>query len=151
MSLPVDYVDIRFSVHATEDSEKVEKALRILYPEETYASVHLSLKEKVLKGHYGNPIIIVRTKIKNRKIIEALIENLSALLTEVDKQTISQESQSLIEEDSLYIRFDKQFAFRGNLRLSNPDPIHLRIKFRRADDGTKQNIIEISKKLGLML
>jgi RNA binding exosome subunit len=135
-------------VHATEDPDKVKKALTILYPEETY---DLPFNEKMLKGHYGNPIIIIRSRIKRKKLIEAFLENLSALLTELDKQNITQGSNSSTEEDSLYLRFDKQSAFKGKLKLSNPDPIHVRIKFRRASDGTKQNIVEISKKLGLML
>jgi len=148
LSFPIASLDIRFSVHATEDPDKVKKALSILYPEETY---EMAFKEKVLKGHYGNPIIIFRTRIKNEKMIETFIENISALLPELDKRTITQESNSFTEEDNLYLRFDKQSAFKGNLKLSNPDPIHLRIKFRRASDSTKQNVVKISKKLGLMI
>ena len=57
---------IRFLVHATEDPEKVEKAIFNLLPSDNIDEIQL--KQSPLKGHYGNPITLYETKIKDDKI-----------------------------------------------------------------------------------
>jgi RNA binding exosome subunit len=47
----------------------------------------------------------------------------------------------------MYLRFDKQSAFLGSLKLTQNDPIHLKIHFK---NKTAQEIMEISKQNGLL-
>ncbi len=143
LKLPIAYVDIRFSVHATEDPEKVEKAVNNLFPADRTEEV--KFKKDVLKGHYGNPIILFETRIKDKEVIKAFVEKLFARLSEQDKETILRESSRFIEKSNLYLRLDKQAAFEDEFKLRTEDPIHLRIHF------TKKNIVEICQELGLIL
>lgn len=142
LELPIAYIDIRFSVHATEDPEKVKKAVYNLFPVNRIEE--LIFKKDILKGHYGNPIILFETRIKDREIIEAFVEKLSIRLGELDKETMLRESDLFVEKSNLYLRFDKQDAFRDELKLCKADPIHIRIHFR------KKGIVEICRELGLM-
>lgn len=141
MKYPIDYVDIRVSAHATEDLERVERAVYNLFPagriEET------ELKRDVIKGHYGNPITLLETRMKDGEMIKAFVNRLTTGLSELDKEAVLREANLHIEKTSLYLRLDKQAAFEGELRLHKADPIHIRIHFR------KRNVIEICRELGL--
>ena len=61
MSLPISFIEIRVFSHATENVEKVLKALRQMVTEEVLAEE--DLVHDNLKGHYGNPIILIKTRI----------------------------------------------------------------------------------------
>ena len=148
MSLPVSNLEIRYLVHATEDPSKVKKAASILFPDDA-PDAHF--QEKVLKGHYGNAIILVRAQVEDKKTVQAIVEKLATDLSEIDKRTITEESNLYIDDDSLYLRLDKQAAFTGTLRLQKTDPIRLRIKFQRAPSKQNQaNILTNARELGLV-
>lgn len=142
LKLPIAYVDIRFSVHATEDPEKVEKAVFNLLPANCIEEA--AFKKDALKGHYGNPIILFETRVKDEQMIKAFVEKLATRLGELDKETISRESNLFVEKSNLYLRFDKQAAFEDKFQLRKADPIYIRIHFR------KRSVIEICREIGLM-
>jgi len=142
VKFPIAYIDIRFSVHATEDPEKVKKAVYNLFPANCIEEV--TFKKDALKGHYGNPIILFETRIKDGEMIKAFVEKLANSLNELDKETILREANIFVEKSNLYLRFDKQAAFEDEFTLHKADPIHIRIHFRKRD------IIEICQELGLM-
>lgn len=145
MKLPIAYIDIRFSVHATEDSEKVKKAVHNLFPANRIEEV--TFKKDALKGYYGNPIILFETRVKDGEIIKAFVEKLATCLSELDKETMLRESDMFVEKSNLYLRLDKQAAFEDEFKLHKADPIHIRIHFRKKK---KKSIIEICRELGLM-
>ncbi len=142
MEYPVSYIDLRFSIHATEDSERVLKAVRSLFPDDSMNKVHF--KETVSKGHYNNPITIYETRIKDTETVEAFVRQLSANLSASDKEVIFRDSNLYVERTNLYMRLDKQAAFEGVIKLRRDDPIYLRLHFQRRD------IVETCQKLGLL-
>lgn len=142
LKLPVAYVDIRFSVHATEDPEKIKKAAHSLFPADHITEV--TFMEKVLRGYYGNRIVLFKTRIKDEEMIKAFVKKLSICLSEQDKERIFRESNLFVERGNLYLRLDKQAALEGKLELRKDDPIHIRIHFK------KKKIIEICRELGIM-
>jgi len=142
LKLPIAYVDIRFSVHATEDPEKVKKAAYSLFPADYITEV--TFMEKVLRGYYGNRIVLFKTRIKKGEMIKAFVKKLSICLGEQDKERIFRESNLFVESGNLYLRLDKQAALEGKLELRKDDPIHIRIHFK------KKEIIEICRELGIM-
>ncbi|UCH31353.1 MAG: hypothetical protein JSV05_07605 [Candidatus Bathyarchaeota archaeon] len=142
MKQPIEYIDIRFSVHATENSEKVESAAGHFFP--GFHINEIGFRKKILKGHYGNQIKLYQARIKTGKIIEAFIKRLSADLQKSDRETIYRDSNLLVERNNLFLRLDKQAAFKGIVRRCKYDPIHIRIHFKR------KNVIEICKELGVM-
>lgn len=143
--LPIAYVDIRFCAHATEDLDKVLKAAYTLFPEEQTEEVTFTKNE--CEGHYGNAITFFETRIKGKKIIKALVENLSAKLGVFDKDQLGKEIDRCTEKGSLYLRLNKQAAFEGKIKLASSDPIRIRIRFRKSK---LEDIIEVCKEIGML-
>ncbi|MEM2971156.1 MAG: RNA-binding domain-containing protein [Candidatus Bathyarchaeia archaeon] len=143
--IPIGYIDIRVFAHATEDPDKVLRAVQNILPTELINNI--TFKKASLTGHYGNPILFFETRIKDKQFFQAIFERLSAGLNALDRETLSNEIERHVENGNLYIRLDKQSAYHGEVRLSNVDPIHLKIHFKK--QSTKE-IVEICRKFGLI-
>lgn len=143
--MPISYIDIRFFAHATEDLDKAVEAVQHVLPSDYLSNIAFSRRN--LRGHYGNPITLFETRIKDKKTIKALIENLSAHLNEFDKGTLREEIDRHVEKGSLYIRLDKQAALQGELKLCTADPIRIRIRLKKAKP---QDIIKMCQELNLL-
>lgn len=141
----IAYIDLRFFAHATEDVKKVVEAVQHILP--TCYLDNISFEKQNLRGHHGNPINFFKTRIKKREIIEAFIKNLSSRLDGLEKETLFREINLHIVKGSLYIRLDKQAAFKGELKLYAVDPIHVRIRFRK---NKIEDIIQICHERGII-
>ena len=140
----VAYIDVRFSVHATEDLNKVIKAVHKVLPADYVDDI--VLKKNALWGHYGNPITLFEARIKKKKTVEAILENVFSSLKEPDKESLLKEIDLHVEEGSLYVRLDKQAAFQGEIKLCVADPIRVRIRFRKK---RIEDIVKICQELGM--
>jgi hypothetical protein len=143
--IPIAYVDVRAFVHATEDVDKVEAALRNTLPTETVDTV--TLERSNLTGHHGNPIVIIQAKIKEKGTVQKFFEKLASGLSVMDKESLSSEIKEHLEKGNLYVRLDKQSAYMNELRLGQTDSIHLKVHFKK--HGTEE-VIEICRKFGLV-
>ncbi|MDX1813829.1 MAG: RNA-binding domain-containing protein [Candidatus Bathyarchaeia archaeon] len=143
--LPVAYVDVRFCAHATEDLNKVMDAVQNILPSEYLEDI--TFNKSILEGHYGNPITFFETRIKDKKTIKALIEQLAANLSILDKEELKRIMCHCIEKGSLYIRLDKQAAFKGKTKLVTSDPIRIRIRFRKSKT---EDVIVVCKEIGMI-
>ena len=142
MKLPISYVDIRFLAHATEDTEKVKQAVHNLFQADHVEKV--AFNEVVLKGHFGNSIILFETRLENEEITSYLVEKLVAKLSKLDKEKILRDANTFIDGSNLYLRLDKQAAMLEEVRLQQADPIYVRIRFRNKD----ADIFQLLKTLG---
>ena len=142
--IPIAYIDVRFFAHATEDLNKVVEAVQCILPARYVDDI--VFKRDNLRGHYGNPISLFETRIKNREIIKAFFENLTRL-NGLDKETLLREIDLHAANGSLYIRLDKQAAFQGELKLFAVDPVRVRIRFRKKKT---EDIVQICRELGLL-
>jgi RNA-binding protein len=145
-TIPVGYIDIRVFSHATEDPEKVLIAVRNTLPIEL-AEIAVFQKTS-LTGHHGNPIILFETRLNDKKVLPAVIKKISSELTSVDKETLSENIKMHLERRNLFLRFDKQSAFLGELRFSSNDPIHFKIHFRNKNS---EEIMMLCRESGLLL
>ena len=144
-SLPIAYVDIRFCAHATENEDKVLKAAyNVLANEEPE---EITFTKTNVEGHYGNPIIFFETRIKDRKVIKKLIENLSTNLSSLDKNELTNTIDRCVEKGSLYIRLDKQAGYQNKIKLVTSDPIRIRIRFNK---NKTEDVALICKELGML-
>jgi RNA binding exosome subunit len=143
--LPIAYVDIRFCAHATEDPDKVMKAVYNIFPSDK--TEEITFNRSSLEGHYGNPITFFETRIKDKETVRALVENLSVNLGSLDKEELSRELHRCVENGSLYIRLDKQAAFQGKIKLVTSDPIRIRIRFRK---NKLEDVTEICREIGML-
>jgi RNA binding exosome subunit len=134
--IPIVYVDIRFSVHATEDETKVIKAIKNIFPDDLFDNIQF--EKKLLQGHYGNSILFFSTRIKEIKIINGMITKITSLINSLEKK-IEFDIDKSVEKGSLYLRLDKQAALKEEIKVVKSDPIHIRIRFRknRFDDIAK--------------
>ncbi len=143
--MPITYVDIRFFAHATEDPNKITEAVQRVLPSDYLSDI--TFRKRNLRGHYGNPITLFETRIRDKKIIKAFIDNLSVRLNELDKETLRREIDRHFEEGSLYVRLDKQAALQGKLQLCTADPIRVRLRLKKAQH---QDIIKAWQELDLL-
>jgi len=144
-ALPIAYVDLRAFAHATEDLEKVLTAVRNTLPPQLADTV--VFKNTALTGHHGNPIVLIETRIKNRKVAQAFLEKLASCLSIADKEALNSEIGQHLENGNLYVRLDKQSAYSGELRLGSADPIHLRIHFRKPG---VEDVMNVCRRFGLL-
>ena len=143
--LPVAYVDVRFCTHATEDLDKVMDAVQNVLPNDHIEDV--TFKRSNVEGHYGNSIALFDTRIKNKKAVRALVENLSANLSSLDKEELDKTINRCVEKGSLFIRLDKQAALRGKTKFATSDPIRIRIRFRK---NKTEDVIQICREIGMI-
>ena len=143
--LPIGYITVRVFAHATEDQEKVLVAVRNTLPMELAENV--VFKQTSLTGHHGNLIVLFEAEFADRKVLPAALEKIGSSLTALDRETLSSEVRLHLEKGNLFLRFDKQRAFLGELRFSLNDPIHFKIHFR---NRTVEEIIEICRQAGLL-
>jgi len=125
--LPVAFLEVRALSHATEDEEKVYQALKNVVTgsllEESPAS------RRKLEGHYGNPITLLTLKVRSKPQIKRILANIFSGLSARDRGKLLAELENRIDgEGNLYLRFDKQEACLGRLKLGASDPIRVRIK-----------------------
>ena len=142
----ISYIDVRFFAHATENLDKVFEAVRRLLPPDYVDDI--VFKKNNLKGHYGNPIVIFDTRIKEKEIIEGIVTVLSSGLGKLDKEMLLREIDLHVKKGSLYIRLDKQAAFQGEFKLCSADPIRVRIRFKKSK---LEDIIKTCKEIGVLL
>jgi RNA binding exosome subunit len=143
--LPIAYVDIRFCAHATEDLDKVMKAVYNIFPSDQ--TEEIAFNKSSLQGHYGNPITFFETRIKDKVTVRALVENLSNTLSSLDKEELGRELHRFVEKGSLYLRLDKQAALQGKIKFVTSDPIRIRIRFIKSK---LEDVTEICRKIGMI-
>jgi RNA binding exosome subunit len=142
---PIAYANVRVFSHATEDPDKVQTAVRNTLPEAV--AKDLVFTKTSLIGHHGNPILVLEAEITDRLVLPLVLEKFGAMLNSLDKEQLNSEWAQHIEKKNLYLRFDKQAAFLGELRLGNIDPIHYKLHFK---NRTTEEITEICRKAGLL-
>jgi hypothetical protein len=105
--------------HATEDLEKVERALSNVIGD---AEIQIERTE----GHHGNPITIVESSVESIEEISRFFERL-----EVDdlRFVLDTLSTRMDEGCNLFLKIDKQAAYQEHIRMGrNDDVVSIRIK-----------------------
>jgi RNA binding exosome subunit len=143
---PIAYIDIRVFSHATEDPDKVQIAVRNLFPTELAET--LVFEKTNCTGHHGNPIILFTAKLEDKKLLPDAIEKIGSNLSVIDKEELDRDIKLHLEKSNLYLRFDKQSAFLGSTKFTQNDPIHLKIHFK---NKTSHEILDFSKQTGLLI
>ncbi|MEM2934584.1 MAG: RNA-binding domain-containing protein [Methanocellales archaeon] len=119
-------ISLRGIAHATEDIEKVKRAIQNL------ARGELALKEIQMQGHFGNPIVVLYSSIEGKKACEQFFKNLKARLSSEDYQRLKKELPHRVDSDCyLYLRFDKQALFENQIELAcGEDAVALKAKVK---------------------
>lgn len=120
----VHYITFQASVHATESDDRVKTALSLFV-------FNNKIDETHTEGHFGNPITLLQGQIKG-KDVTCFINILKSCLPEQELEKLrSQCGERIDDECCLHIRFDKQAAFRGKMKLAvTADMITAKIKLK---------------------
>lgn len=107
--------------HATEDCAKVELAHRTVVGD---AAVSRSRTE----GHFGNPIEVMESALEGESAVLDVLRRMS----EEDLDDVASTLERRVDGSChLFLRFDKQRAFAGELALSaGEDVVAARIKIQ---------------------
>ena len=146
MDPPARAVSVKISTitHATEDHEKVAKAIRNLSLGET----SLGFIMNRAKGHHGNEITTSVFTIRNAKNAERFLKNIWSGLSQLDKTEVYSSLASRIDSSgTLFLRIDKQEALKGRIRLENIDPVKIEISFRTEPSKRNEFVDNIRRTL----
>lgn len=120
----VHYITFRASVHATESDDRVKTALSLFLLDN-------EINETKTEGHFGNPITLLHGQIKGKECIRSIDLIKSGLLEHELERLRNECFERIDDECCLYIRFDKQAAFDGKVRLAKTkDAITAKIKLK---------------------
>jgi RNA binding exosome subunit len=126
----IQSVELNTIAHATDDLDKVQTALNRVLPEALRGRQLFT--RKYLVGHFNNPIVTFAARLTDASGVDEFSSFLLHQLARGDILTIeNQLDLHTDEEGNLYLRIDKQRAYLGVLRLSESDPIRVRLKFTR--------------------
>ena len=113
MNRPFASLHARTFCHATESPDKVKTAMQ-----NTVGIRELKLSKT--EGHHGNPITVMEVDIEEMEGIDDFFSRLSRGDFE---ELLSSLSSRIDEGCNLFLRIDKQEAFRGTIRLGKDDDV----------------------------
>lgn len=135
-------VHARAFCHATESAERVRRAVSNVVGE-------AELESRSAEGYYGNPIEIIHATATGRGRAESLFERMSV----ADLELIRSDLESRIDGScTLFMRFEKQAAYAGELRLSHGrDVVAVRVRVLAYPARTKAAVVILSEYLDGLL
>lgn len=148
MAIPISFIEIQVFVHATEDADKVMVAAKNILPSQW--SEEISFTRDDLEGHHGNPIILLKAKIRKKQLTKAFLEHLTSKLSEESKSVLSLDIKRYLDDQGgFYVRLDKQSAFLNKLKLGYEDPIRVYVKFN-LQRKPLEDLVKTFRELGLL-
>ncbi len=109
-AVPFHYVDLRAFCYATEDDERVERALRTFLPED------YPVERAESEGHHGDRILVLSSRVDNADDVRYVLDRFAELNDDSRRQIREELDQRVDENCSLFLRFDKQAAYSGEVR-----------------------------------
>jgi len=130
----------RAFVYGTENEEKVREAICTLLP--------TALPEKeVTEGYYKNQVIILQGKITKKREIKDFLEKLYLLKPSAKKRILRELENRMDERGNLFLRFDKQRAYLGDLKLvEHGDALHIKLKIA-AYPARKEEALKVARQI----
>ncbi len=130
-------VEVSTIIHATENPESVQRALETVLP----TQMKQQFTKRYVNGHHGNPIITVTAKLTLNSDIEQFVQHFVPKLSYDEKLEIASDLSLFSDsEGNLYIRVDKQACINGTIRLTEDDPIRVKVKFNRFGGETGKSM-----------
>lgn len=123
---PVRAVEVSVFAHATEDEDRVREALRNIIPKD----IAVNFDSTDVTGYYGDPIKLIETDFNKWKTCTDILKHIFRNLSSLDQEKILREVPRRVDESgNLYMRLDKQEAYKKKVKLSDRDPIKIKFRF----------------------
>lgn len=109
--------------HSTDDLSKVKQAALNLLPPELRSDV--ILEEEVVKGHYGNPITLIKLRLRDKRLEALAFKHVVCSLTSADKSLLLATLPRRVgaKNSIISLRFSKQEALSGRTILMDGDDV----------------------------
>ncbi|RLE83034.1 MAG: exosome protein [Thermoprotei archaeon] len=143
-------ISIEAFCHATEDLRKVKQAVLNLIPSHLRSSVKISTEN--LRGYFGNPIVVVKAELSTPKQVDEVVKCISERLSDFDKELIKETLKLRLDSSgNLYLRLDKQKAYKGEVALAPFSDDIIKVKIQLPSGVKKLNKArEYLKNIGLI-
>ena len=131
-------ISYRVFVYGTENDEKVKEAIQTLFP-------NSHPQTDTTEGYFKNPVLILHDKITRKREIKEFVQILEQIDSSSKKQLLNQLENKMNERGNLFLRFDKQRAYLGDLKIiEHGDAIHVKINIA-AYPAKKERAIELAR------
>ncbi|MBN2229815.1 MAG: hypothetical protein JW779_09505 [Candidatus Thorarchaeota archaeon] len=122
-------IEARAYARATEILERVTSSVLALFPEDVKSRVKLSTINA--EGLVGDMISIITAVFENKDSCVAVFDYIFSQLDKMSRRALQISLELRVDEHCvLFLRFDKQAAFLGKIRLiDEPDVISVRFHF----------------------
>lgn len=135
----IERLVVQVLCYATEDEEKVMKAVENLVGSE--AMEHMALSSSSLTGHYGDPISLIRLTLLEGAVAKQVFRSILERLSPQEKEEIwSERAEKGRHGGKIYLRLDKQAAYLGAARISDKDPIRIQVDIRGGVEAFKKRL-----------
>lgn len=116
-------------VHATEDEEKVVKAIKTILIGEVFEATRI--QRKSMKGHFHNPLIRLTFLLEDPPLVCQVLQFVGSKISSGERDYLQQNLDLHYDGNRhFFLRFDKQAAAIGNLRIiQKGDSIRCTTKF----------------------
>lgn len=126
-------VSLEIIVHATEETRKIFDSVY-----ELFEIKEDEFMQENLTGHYGNPILLLKTKLAKKRA-EEFIQRLVSKISKPQLDEFVNDMQMYFEDSSLFLRIGKQELVRKLVNLQQKDAVKIKIStpVYRKDDLAK--------------
>lgn len=131
-------ISYRVFVYGTENEEKVKEAVKTLFP-------NSHPETDTTEGYFKNPVLILHDKITKNREIKEFVNVLKQIDDTSKKQLFNELENKMDARGNLFLRFDKQKAYLGDLKIiEHGDALHVKINVA-AYPAKKENAIKVAK------
>lgn len=129
LEMRIDKLLIQVLCHATEDEEKVMKAVENVVGFDRMS--RMKITTQVLKGYYGDPVTMIKFEVLDPDTSLEIVKDIFSKLSEYEKIDLVENCVERGKQGGkLYIRLDKQAAYNEVLRLSDKDSVRIEVAIR---------------------
>lgn len=130
----------RAFVYGTENEEKVREALSTLLPT-------AQPTKEITEGYHKNQVTILQGKITKKREMKEFLEKLGSLKPSSKKRILRELEDRMDDRGNLFLRFDKQRAYLGDLKIvEHGDSLHLKLKIA-AYPARKEEALKIARQI----
>ena len=133
-------ISYRVFVYGTENEEKVREAVKTLF-------LNSHPQTEIIEGYFKNPVLILHDKIEKKRQNKDFIKILENLDLSSKKRILNELYKKMDDKGNLFLRFDKQRAYKGDLKIvEHGDAVHVKIKIA-AYPAKKETAIKIAEEI----
>ncbi|MGI0011157.1 MAG: RNA-binding domain-containing protein [Nitrosopumilaceae archaeon] len=114
-------ITVEVIIHATEDRKKILDSIFELFEIKNDEFI-----EEVLVGHFGNPILLLKTKLTKKRAQE-FVHKIISKISKVQMNEFFDNMDMHFEGSSLFLRISKQDIIRKTVNIQQNDAMKIKI------------------------